>query len=698
MKKYFFIILIVIIGFAVYFPSFSNSFVWDDNLLIASNSFVKSFRHIFDVFKTELFYSAGGNTDFYRPIQSLTLMLDYSIWHLNPFGYHLTNTLLHIFNSLLVYLLAFILFKDRRASILASLIFLTHPVQVEAVAYISGRADLLAMMFVILSFISYIKYRRKESGFRPYLILSLLFYTIALLSKEAAFILPVILLFYEDKKAGMKGALRPLSFFIMIMAVYASLRFTVLSFKKIPVFENGFYGLYLSILTAFKALFDYVGLLIFPVDLHMERMSILTKPVLYSEILFYAFFTASFVLLFICAKKYSKSIFFSLGWFLIALFPNLGVVVPLNASIAEHWLYLPSFGFFSALALLTYRFLDKQRRGLKVIINLILFTVILILAEVSFKQTFYWEDEMVFFKKTVESSPKSGKAHLGLGLAYFSIGDYQKSKIEFLKADVLDPKSAHLRHNNMAIIYIKEGKLDEAEKEYKKAIKLDPGFSAAYNNLARLYLGKGLLNESYEYLEKTISLNPDFAEPYYNLGMLYRAKKEPIKELEYFKKAVEVDPDYAPALEELANIYLESNKYGEAEKALKRILKVKPGYSASRFRLGTIYLKQRLYKEAEKQYRAALKYDPGLHACRINLAVVLSETGRMKEAVNEYKAVLKSVPDYEKANYNLGLIYKRTGRFDEAIKHFKKVLEKNPNDKNAKEQIKKISALADENI
>ncbi len=161
-KNVFPIIVIALLGFTVYLNSLGNAFIWDDTQLVCNNAYIRSWGFLPQIFSQHLGAGAGSRYSFYRPLQLITYVWDYSLWGLNPAGYHLTNVLCHIFAALCLYWLVLILFRDTLLSFLTALLFIVHPVLTEAVTYISGRADPLAFIFIMLTFICYLKFLRAK--------------------------------------------------------------------------------------------------------------------------------------------------------------------------------------------------------------------------------------------------------------------------------------------------------------------------------------------------------------------------------------------------------------------------------------------------------------------------------------------------------------------------------------------------------
>ncbi|MBN3038164.1 MAG: glycosyltransferase family 39 protein, partial [Candidatus Omnitrophica bacterium] len=256
---------IVLLGFSVYGNCLGGEFILDDEALVRDNLSIKRWSNIPKIFSEDIAASVETGSTFYRPLQMLTYMFDYSLWRLDPKGYHLSNVLLHILVSLSLFWLINMLYNNRLLSLLASLFFLSHPIHTEAVAYISGRADPLACLFMLLSFIFYIRYLRKEN--MASFLLIIISYVLSLLSRENSLILPLILLLYHyifKEKIRLKPFLSVLS----LTAFYIIIRFTLLRF----LLAGGVYHtrLYQRIPGFLVALASYIRLLFAPFDLHME--------------------------------------------------------------------------------------------------------------------------------------------------------------------------------------------------------------------------------------------------------------------------------------------------------------------------------------------------------------------------------------------------------------------------------------------
>ena len=495
-SKFLPIVLIIILGFAVYGNSLNGKFIWSDCALVRDNVYIKDSRYIPNLFTEDIGSGAGIKSNSYRPLQMLTYMIDYRLWKLDVRGFHLTNILLHISVALVVYWLLNILYNDRFLSLLTSILFVVHPVQTEAVAYISGRADPLSSLFVLLCFILYIKgLRSKNLIVYALALISLAF---ALLSRENSLVLPVllVLLHYIFRQRIEAKTFLPI---LVIAFIYILLRFTLLSYL-LPITSSA--GTIFARLPGFLvAITNYTRLLLFPFGLHMEyghkTFSFIDLRAILGLIILFGGLIYAFR-----KRKQNRLLFFSISWFFIALLPQSNLY-PINAYMAEHWLYLPSIGFFLILARgLTSIYVAKNLKGPAIVS---IMSILVFYSFLTIKQNNYWKQPIVFFERTLKYVPDSPELH-----------------------------------NNLGIAYAEAGRKEEAITSYKKAIVLNPDYAMAYFNLGNAYSSLGNRPEAITSYKKAIELNPGYAKAYYNLATIYYEEKQYELALDYYRKAMEL--------------------------------------------------------------------------------------------------------------------------------------------------------------
>lgn len=547
-------LLIAMLGFLAYSNSLGGKFVYDDEYLVKDNAYIKSPSRVLKVFTEDVGSGADRAYSFYRPVLMLTYAVDYSLWNVRPFGYHLTNTILHILAAICVFWFITVLFGNSLLSLFVASLFVVHPIHTEAVSYISGRSDPMGLIFSLLAFIFYIKDIRGEGRKFPWI--ASIFYILALLSRENSLILPVLILIYHfifRERMRLKAFL-PL---VILAAAYIAVRLT---FLKAILAKIVYHTTVLDRLPgAFIAIFNYLRLLILPFGLRMEY-NYIKASFFDPRVIAGAIILVGAVVLAIRARKASKLIPFSILWFFISLFPVLNIY-PINAYMAEHWLYLPSIGvFLLASSGLLYLY---EKKAMKLQAIVILAALIAFYGYLTYKQNDYWNDPIYFYERTLKYSPNNFGFYTNLGREYGSRGDSEKALKAFEKAIEIEPRFA-FPYNNIGNIYLDRGEFDKAIEYYKKAIEIDPNHAFTYNNVGNLYLRTGRYKEAIPFYKRATELVPNNAYVYNNLGkaclnagMLDDAEM-------YLKKAIDIDPNVIYAYTNLVEVYIAKGNAPEA--------------------------------------------------------------------------------------------------------------------------------------
>ncbi len=551
------LVLIAALGLLAYANILQGTFVWDDEVLVVKNTYIRDFAHIKNVFSENILGGVKRMTAFYRPLQVLTYALDFRVWQLNASGYHLTNTLLHIGAALAVYLFLLVLAVPPRVALWAGLFFVVHPVHTEAVCYVSGRADPLAAVFIFLCLTFYIRYvRRPRAGLYA---ASMVFAAAALLSKEIALLLPLMVLLYHVtsrtrvKAAGFLSLLALAAGYLVLRRAFSAhlageMDVTVPLLQRIP--------------GAFVAYAQYLRLLVWPSGLHMEygqpRFSFLDPGVLFGVVLL-----AGSVVLFVRARRRDDPLLsFAAGWFLLTLAP-VANIFPVNAYMAEHWLYLPSVGFFLAVALLLDRWAQKGA-GARRCVYVLIGSAVAFYAVLTVRQNHVWRQPVLLYEAVVAHAPESPRLLNNLANIYATDPATQDKAVAlYRRAIASDPGSA-FSYFNLANLYKRQGREGPAAENYRKAIELDPLYIEAYNNLGVLYFAQGRFEDAAAVLEEGARLNLVFADIHHNLGNTYEKLGRNDEALAAYNKAVALNPDFAPSHLNLAIAYFKMGEYGRA--------------------------------------------------------------------------------------------------------------------------------------
>lgn len=611
-----FLLLAVLIATA-YGNALFNKFVWDDNYLIVENPYVKNFKFTPRFFKNDVSYSTMERlftTAYYRPLSMLSFMVDYRIWRLNPFGYHLTNILLHLINSMLVFLIVSELFRDMRVSLLSVVLFALHPIHVEAVTPVLNRMGIQGAFFVLLALFLFIKYGEKKE--KKYLLSIPVLFFAGLLSKEDTVTLPFVLLSYDYlflSDLRIKNLLKKDKVFFygacfLVCAVYLAIRkFTVGYQLPFPFFnfdDPAKYGLarnfFLHILTVIKVLAENMVRLMLPFNLSPDYV---INPV---ESAFRFDALASIIILVLVAgivfvsRRYSffKVLIFFVSIFFISIFPTSNIM-PIGFGYIAHdrFLYFPSVGFCAIFALFLVLFLDKIGKYplgpvAKVIVRMLPFIVAFLYFVWIMTLNYSWRTDLTLWQYVSRVSPRSYSAHFNLGVAYKKIGRYADAEKEFAEAVSLarvkraEGEVIYMAKMNQGVILADQGQYNDALIQIQEAIALAQKIGVRadflYNELGTVYAQLGQTEKAQESFKKALAGEEDYVRARYNLGVLYYRQGNYAQAEEYLRRAAELEPDSADIAFTLGLNYMKQNKKEDAQAIFGRVLKIDPKHVLAR--------------------------------------------------------------------------------------------------------------------
>jgi len=529
--------LIAVCGFIVYGNILHGQFLLDDEHLVLRNSYLGDWRYLGEIFTHGITQGAGRFTSFYRPLQIISYVIDQAFWKFDVVGYHLTNIFCHVAAAFLIFWFLNLLFRDRFISFVASLLFVVHPIHTEAVSYISGRADSLSAIFLFLTLIFYIKLSRQN---RPALFFVMVVsYAFALLSRESALILPLLALLCHNV---LRQKIRWLFFgpLLGLSGGYIIFRFTALRFLLDPAASDT--TLTQRVPGFFSALVTYMRLLVCPFNLHMEYgtkiFSFADPQVLAGILVFLATVAFSLYL-----RKLSPLVCFAIFWFYLALLPSSNLY-PINAYLAEHWLYMPSVGFFlllSAALRWMYRRPFTKRVSLICVVALVLFYSVL-----TVRQNTYWQDPLIFYSRTLRFAPQSSACYTNMGRIFEKMGKREEAIEAFKKAIEVDPRRSNA-YSNLAVIYGEMGRQEEAVGLFEKAVSLDPRDAKLWSNLGAAYSESGKYDDAIRASKKAIEIDPNLAGSYFNLAIVYERLGRKQEAADFYKKVHAINPDFQAA-------------------------------------------------------------------------------------------------------------------------------------------------------
>ena len=552
--------VLLVIGLLVRARSLNGQRIWDDQYLSLQNPFIKSPLLILESFRHYLFLESFSTH--YRPIQTISYFFDYCFWNTNAYGFHLTNLLLHATSGVLLYLLARKLLaslwfrntplsmRERvhkrvpgisLAALLIALLWSVHPVHSAAVDYISGRADSLAFLFGAGGWLLVFRGRtRKREGARWfYFALAALSGLLALLSREIAcvwFALFLGHLLFVERTLGRRAIVVAVTVCLLLIGVYAGMRQLPATRSRPPEVTGPPVSVRVALMA--RSLGDYTRLMFYPGNLYMER-TVLDPRSSQSNAgwrsaagIEYLSLLGLLTLLALGAGclhrgRGHRVRIFGAAWFFAAYLP-ISNLIPLNATVAEHWLYLPSVGFLIFLAGCVIDLPLRLRQS-----SIALACVALIgLSARSMVRSTDWADEETFYTRTIQSGGSSVRAAVNLAEIYSQRGDTAAAERLFRMILDLTPDYPMAR-NNLANVLDKQGRKAEAQTLFDSSAKAAaqsrkeyPGTWVAAINLARIKRAEGDFDGAMEILEQARLDYPEIWEVIRCQAELLRVAKQ----------------------------------------------------------------------------------------------------------------------------------------------------------------------------
>lgn len=610
LNRYSLLLIVVTTSHLVYVNSLSNQFTYDDEFTIVSNYFIKSWNHLPSLFTTEYFKYSGELS--YRPVVTLSYFIDYTLWQLNPFGFHLTNLVLHTLNTVLLFFLFMQFFNHRSASFTAALIFCCHPVLSEAVNAISYREDLLGATFFIAAFFLYLNVNMEQRRYTPVYFASIVCYLFSVFSKEMAITLPLFIFLYDliftEKTNRISKLIHYYPGYIFVSALYFVIRFLIL---HNPIESHVSYpgdSIFVNFLTMSKVLASYIKLFFFPFNLCADYVMPYSHSLLDPSFILSSLLLSSVIIIAYRLYFSSKIAFFSVVWPFISLLPVLNIV-PIENIMTERYLYLSIVGFCMVGSTVlthrnTFRFFDepykahdgcnqtqnkdqgslvRNKRFLlwNAVAIIVLILALIIFSITTIRRNFIWINQTILWTSTAKTSQNSFKAHNNLGNIYRDAGRLDEAIAELKHALKLYDNYIDA-HNNLGVTYRKKGMRIEAISEYQRALRLNPRYPYAHNNLGVLYAKSDLLDLAITEFKNAISNKPDYFDAHNNLGAAYMRKGLYEKAIDECLEAIKYHDRYKDAYYNLSVAYFNNRQLDKALEACKMVLSIDPNHHNAR--------------------------------------------------------------------------------------------------------------------
>jgi tetratricopeptide (TPR) repeat protein len=670
-RGWFFILFLFLATLLAYLPMWHAGFIWDDDYWI-NNPLTKSPHGWYR------FWYATKMNDYY-PLTSSAFWLEWRLWGANAAGYHVVNVLIHATNAVLLWRLLARL--DIPGAKLAAAIFALHPVNVASVAWIAELKDTLAMFFLLLSLLFYLRF--DDTCLRRWYWISAETFVLALLSKSAVAPLPLVLLgimWWRRGRIGWKDLVHSAAFFVAA-GVLALITIWFQSHNSIGheiVRTDGFWS---RLAIAGRVVWFYLYKAVLPMELIPIYPQWQIGPV--SVISFVPGLMLALVF-FVCWKNratWGKGPLFGLGCFVVMLLPVLGF---LNISyfvyslVADHWQYFAITGIIALMAAGITKVLDLFP-GEKVLLCGVL---LLVLGGLTWRQAKIYRDSETLWQTTLEQNPNCAVAHNGLGNALLQKGAVDEAITQFQQALQINPDYAQV-HYDLGNALLQEGEVDKAITQFQQALEINPDYAEADNNLGSALLQKGSVDEAISHFQMALKIKTDDAEAYNNMGNALLQEGKADEAITRFQQALQINPDYTDAYNNLGNALLQKGNADEAIVQFQLALKIDPDNAATHYNLGNAMLQKGNVDGAIVDYKTAVQNKPDYADAENNLGSALLQKGNVDEAILYFQKALQLELTDPQINNNLGSALLQKGSVDEAIARFQTALQLNPNYANA---------------
>ncbi len=600
----------------------------DDNIYVTENYHIKSGITLASI----RWALTTTYAEFWHPLTWLSLMADYELYGLHAGGYHLTNLVLHILSTLLLFWLFHRMTGALWKSAFVAAFFALHPLHVESVAWVSERKDVLSAFFWMLTLCLYVYYAEKPV-IRRYVLVALAFIC-ALMSKPMVVTLPLIMILldywplrrFENQNRlsdTIVWQLKEKLPLMVLSAVFAVITIIAQQKSYDPEASFALTARLINVPVTFvtyliKTFRPYDLAVIYPFSSHIPAWQTAGALLLIIAI------TAAVIV----TTRRLPYLFVGWFWYTIIVAPVIGTVQVGNQAMADRYTYLPLIGIGIMLAWGVPRLLQKKITS-KMILLPAAIGFLAFLTLLTWQQCGYWTDSKKLCQHTIRVTKDNYVAHINLGSVLFD-----------------------------------EGKYEEAIRHFNEVIRIRPELILSYNKRGLAYARLGQYQKAFEDLNYVIRLKPDYADAFNSRALINHELKRHREAIEDLTEAVRLKPDHAEAYNNRGNIYLGLGQHQKAVENLSKAIALKPDNPAIYYNRGTAYIHLAQYQQAIADYSKAVALNPAYFDAYNNRAFIYLRLGRYQQAVEDYSQAIRLKPDYADAYNNRGFVHLLTGNME----------------------------------
>ncbi len=586
LHQIFFASIIICVVALAFLPALGGGFVnWDDLSHVTENTAVKSF---------DLGQIFGRTVQkVYIPLTTLSFAVEHKFFGSDPFVYHLDNLLLHIINSLLVFVLAQRLGLTVVAAFGAALLFGVHPMRVESVAWVTERKDLLYAFFYLLALLQYMNYLKEKMPL-PYAAF-FLFGVLSLLAKPMALSLPLICIlidWFQRREFSWQAMAEKLP----IVAVFVPVVWITYCLHVRNPIDNPMEAL----LTWAWSFGFYIWKFIWPSVLvpiyHVPHPVSLGNP------------AYVFSLLFVFGIFWSLWKFFNNRWWIFAVgFYVFSIFFLLRYDsakdinvVADRFMYLPSLGFCLIGGLVAehlIRLFEARSLRWKIAAQIFLYAVICLLALKSVGQTLVWNNSLVLWDYVIRHNPTEFLAYNDRAVEYINRKQYDLALADYGAILKFDPDNADAFFNR-GILLAQIGRHRSAINDFTRVTELYPHYEKGYYRRAKSFAALGEDQFAFADYNRTIAANPSFPDGYLERGNIYNHQGEFNRAIKDYDKVIELEPKNARAVNNRGTIHAKLLQDESALADFNKAAELDPNYAEAYYNRSIIRTRQGRFKEA----------------------------------------------------------------------------------------------------
>jgi len=631
-----FLLSLVSLGTLVlYSGAFFFEFVWDDWPQVINNPIIRNWRNLPRIFGSDLWYHVARHQVYYRPLFVAWSMLNYSLFGLRPWGWHLAAILAHIAAVAAVFWLARKLGLEYWTAALAAVIFALHPIHIEPVVWISAASDTMVTLFVALAFVAFLNGRDpNQSAKNLWWIASLVLLACGLLTKEMAVTFPILAAIYVWlHPGGNKSSLVQRAFAALLEAApYALVTVAYALLRKRALMHAGgqldsAHGMVDVLRTLPLVLTFYLKKLLVPVGLtglyYTPYMSSQTVTQFLLPLTALAAVAAS--LWFWHRRQRNSTVAFATGWFLVSLAPALYLRNFSDGDfVRDRYVYLPSVGFaiLAAMAIVSLPAIGRWSAPTVQACAAAVLCAAFVTA--SLAQQVYWANDLLVLLRGQSLYPDNPYTLVGLAAEYSQRGAHERAIELAEQAERTHPEYGYARLS-LAEVYIRAGRFDEGHVWLQRALGSNPDYVASETGMAAiagLYGRMGDYTQAFRLCDQVLQKSPDLYSALYNCGNIRLLAQQFAEAERLLARAAEVVPEQPAPKHFLGRALLEDGKNRQAQSYLEAAVAMDPTAWDYHFWLGESLALDKDYAGARAQYQEALRLRPDSSEARMRLAAL----------------------------------------------------------------------------